>query len=82
MEPRCNIETVLENVQIVEIYSSRNCFQTWITELYSGRTSMFKRNSLHPEDGGSKVLQNVGILPHCYTGSQPRRLQLELIEVF
>lgn len=26
----------------------------------------------YPEDGGSKVLQNVGILPHLYPASQPR----------
>jgi len=28
---------------------------------------------LHPEDGGSRVLRNVGILPHNDTVSQPRR---------
>jgi hypothetical protein len=28
-------------------------------------------SSLHPEDGGSFVLRNVGILPHYYTVSQP-----------
>jgi uncharacterized protein Veg len=28
---------------------------------------------LHSEDGRSKVLRNVGILPHHYTVSQPRR---------
>jgi hypothetical protein len=31
---------------------------------------------LQPEDGGSKVLRNVGILPQHYTTSQPRRLCL------
>jgi hypothetical protein len=31
------------------------------------------RCSLHPEDGGSKVLRNVGILPHHYTVSRLRR---------
>jgi len=30
----------------------------------------------HPEDAGSKVLQNVGIQSQYYTASQPRRLQL------
>jgi len=25
-----------------------------------------QHHSLHPEDGGSKVLQNIGILPHCH----------------
>jgi len=27
----------------------------------------------NPEDGGSMNLRNVGILPQCYTSSQPRR---------
>jgi hypothetical protein len=31
---------------------------------------------LHPEDRGSKVLQNTDILLQHYTVSQPRRLQL------
>jgi len=31
----------------------------------------------YPEDGGSMVLRNVGILPEQYTASQPRRPQLE-----
>jgi len=26
--------------------------------------STFKPHSLHPEDGGSKVFQNIGFLPH------------------
>jgi len=30
----------------------------------------------HPEDGGSEVLQIVGILPKHFTESQPRRLKL------
>jgi hypothetical protein len=29
--------------------------------------------AFHPEDGGSKVLRNVGILPQQYMASQPRR---------
>jgi hypothetical protein len=33
--------------------------------------------TLHPEDGGRKILQNAGILLKHYTASQPRRLQLE-----
>jgi hypothetical protein len=28
---------------------------------------------LHPEDGGSNVLRNVGILPQHYASSQPRK---------
>jgi hypothetical protein len=32
-----------------------------------------QRHSLHPENGGSKVLRNVGILPHHHTVSQSRR---------
>jgi len=34
-------------------------------------------HSLHPEDGGSNVIQNVGILPQHYMATQPRRPQLE-----
>jgi len=30
-------------------------------------------NILHPEDGSSKVIRKVGILPQLYTSSQPRR---------
>jgi hypothetical protein len=36
-------------------------------------------SSLHPEDGGSKFLRNVGVLQQHYTASQPRRPQLELL---
>jgi hypothetical protein len=32
--------------------------------------------SIHPEDGCSKVLRNVGLLPQDYTVSQPRRPRL------
>jgi hypothetical protein len=32
--------------------------------------------AFHPEDGGSKVVRNVDILPHQYTVSQPGRPQL------
>jgi len=32
---------------------------------------------IHPEDEGSKVLRNVGILPQHYTASQTRRPRLE-----
>jgi len=32
---------------------------------------------LQGEDGGSMVLQNIGILPHHYAVSQPRRPELE-----
>jgi hypothetical protein len=34
-------------------------------------------SSLHPEDGGSKVLRNGGNLPHQYTVLQPKRLRRE-----
>jgi len=36
-------------------------------------------HALHPEDGGSQVLQNVGILPYHYTASEPKRPQLETL---
>jgi len=32
---------------------------------------------LEPEDRGSMVIWNIGILPHHYTVSQPTRSQLE-----
>jgi hypothetical protein len=32
---------------------------------------------IHPEDGGSKLLRNVGILPQHHTMSEPRRQRLE-----
>jgi len=34
------------------------------------------RYSVHPEDEGSKALQNIGILLQQYTTSQPTRPQL------
>jgi hypothetical protein len=40
---------------------------------------MEEYNPLHPEDGGNKVLRNVGILQQHYTASEPRRLRLLLI---
>jgi len=33
---------------------------------------------LHPEDGGLKVLRNVGVLPQHYAMSQPKDLDLNL----
>jgi hypothetical protein len=35
--------------------------------------------SLHPEDGGSMTVRNVGITPHHYTASEPRRPRHEPI---
>jgi len=32
---------------------------------------------IHPEDGGSKVVWNVAVLPHHYTASQPSRPRLQ-----
>jgi hypothetical protein len=45
---------------------------------YPCSTSVFisKPHSLHPEDVGSMVLWNTGILPHHYMVSQPRWLWL------
>jgi len=31
-------------------------------------------SQFHSKDGGSRVVQNVGIQPHYYTASQPTRL--------
>jgi hypothetical protein len=38
--------------------------------------STSKPHTLHPDDEGRKVLQNLGILSHNYTGSQSRSPQL------
>jgi len=35
----------------------------------------------HPEDGGTTVLQNTGILTQHYMISQPRRLRLLLLNI-
>jgi len=35
--------------------------------------------SLHAEDGGNTVLRNIGILPHHFTTSQPRRPRLQYL---
>jgi hypothetical protein len=37
--------------------------------------SMLPPSSLHPEDGGSKFIRNVGILLKFYTASELRRLR-------
>jgi hypothetical protein len=60
-------------------------FHVWTSffKLLKGRISLplqrlhFRdlRFPLHPEDGGSTVLRNVGIILHHYTASQPRRLR-------
>jgi len=41
-----------------------------------------KSNSLHPEDGGSKVLQNVDILPHQYVAHKPEDYDLNPMKTF
>jgi len=51
------------------------------TMQWRGRIPMFQRTMFPPSSGwneneGSKVLQNVGILPCHYKVSQPKRLQL------
>jgi len=37
------------------------------------RNTLFTKRQIQPEDGGSKILLNVDILPQHYTASQPRR---------
>jgi len=48
--------------------------------LYSMSTTMppSQYRSLHPEDGSSKVLQNIGIILQHYTVSQCRRCESSL----
>jgi len=43
---------------------------------------MLPLSSLHPEDEGNIVLQNISILPHYYMLSQPTRLQLEFVLIW
>jgi len=43
-----------------------------VTPCSVGYMSFSHRHSLHTENGGNKLLRNVGILPHNYTASQPR----------
>jgi hypothetical protein len=38
-----------------------------------GHESLSKPHSIHPEDGGSIVFRNIGILPQYHTALQPRR---------
>jgi len=60
------------------------CTAPWLvasaTHLHSRTTSMSfspHSQSLHHADGGSMVLQNVGITPHHYMASKPRIPQPE-----
>jgi len=41
------------------------------------RKTLLPPSSFHPEDGGTKVLRNVGFLPQHYTASQPRSPRFE-----
>jgi len=50
-----------------------NIFITSVTVIFLRRTLLHARHLLHPENGGSKALRNVGTLPQHYTVSQPRR---------
>jgi hypothetical protein len=50
-------------------------------KLYGG-PSCFRLQIHHPEDGGSKVLRNVEILPQHCRASHPRRHQLESFLAF
>jgi len=43
--------------------------------------SISKHPALHPKDGGSKVIQNLCILPQHHIPSQPRKPQLEWEEL-
>jgi len=53
-------------------FSRRWRFMSWSSELWH-RDAMWCDRMLHPRDAVSMVLRNVGILPHQYTESQPRR---------
>jgi len=37
---------------------------------------------LQPECGGSKVLRNIGVLPHHYTASEPRKSRLKFSSIW
>jgi hypothetical protein len=46
-------------------------------EIFTARKITASIFVLHPEDEGSMVFRNVGILPHHYTVSLPRKPGLE-----
>jgi len=50
---------------------------TFQVEVFWHVTRCVAASILHPEDGGSTVLRNVGILPQQYTTPQPRRPRLD-----
>jgi len=50
----------------------------WCGKIPSLRRVMLPSASIHPEDGCSMTLRNVGILLHNYTVSQPRRPRLKI----
>jgi hypothetical protein len=68
----------------IAISFSRRVFTAWCylvgeMKMEAASLLMFGHCCLHlqGEDEGSKAHQKVGVLPHQYTTSQPRRLRLE-----
>jgi hypothetical protein len=61
-----------ENIRLLRTTeTNRNCIHEEIIPFLS------YSHALHPEDGGSNVLRNVGVLPQHHTVSQPRRWRLK-----
>jgi len=65
-------------------YKLLGCDTVW----WYGRISVFLSTTLspsygwrYPEDHDNMILQNIGIIPYHYTASQPRRLQLEPVDM-
>jgi hypothetical protein len=55
-------------------------FKSWSSGLWRRVVLWYdtKVSEVYSEDGGCMDLRNIGILPHHYTASQPRRPRLEL----
>jgi len=56
---------------------SSEVYWTWLSYHIDVRFEIFMTVKIHSEDGGSKIIWNIGILPQHYMASQPSRPCLE-----